>query len=398
MQNYEKICDILANEECKRFINNHQNQDPAQIVLQYKGKIPYDASILAYIIKLYQKASRKLPNWVDNYCALTTKSYEQATSQIVALYKTTFIKGEKLLVLGGGLGVDEWAFSAVFKQVTSIDNDAELNKIVAFNTKKLSITNVERIAATAEDYLTENNTFFDCIYTDPDRRDSKGGREKTFQNSSPNIIALLPDIWKHTNSLIIKASPLIDITKSIGELGSVKKVRVIAQNNEVKEVLFEVAKDYCGDTTTIAANYTTNNVWEVYEAEQEKKPKETTEEIKYFYEPNVAIIKAGLGHNYAAEIGLCLIDERSYYYTSAKRYADFMGRVFSVIEVIEFSKRKVANYLKDKKITQANIAQRNFRLKTEEIKKLFTIKDGGDHYLFFTQKHGKALVFHCMKK
>lgn len=397
MQNYKKICDLLSSEECKGFINKFLHLNPAQIALQYRDKLPCDASTLALVVQLYQKGQQKLPAWVQNYCALTAKSFEQSTSQTVALYKTTFMQGSKLLVLGGGLGVDEWALTNTFNQITSIDNDAELNQIVAFNAKRLGIDNCERLTLTAEDYLENTSAFFDCIYTDPDRRDGQGARKITLQHSTPDIIGLLPTLWRHTKKLIIKASPVIDIINTAKQLEGVSEVRVIALENEVKEVLFTVEKGFTGAYNTIATNYTNYKWQEIAHKGETLKPAHNNEEDSFFYEPNLSIIKAGLHQHYAAQMGLGLLDEKTAYYTSTNNVNDFLGRVFCIKAVLPFSKKGIATYLKQHKISKANIAKRNFRLSVDELKKMFTIKDGGSEYLFFTQLQGKPFLYHCTK-
>jgi hypothetical protein len=399
MQNYKKICDILGNEECKGFVNKFISHNPAQIAMQYRNKLPCDASVLALIIQLYQKATDKLPLWVQNYCALTTRSFEQATSQTAALYKATFIKGQKLLILGAGLGADEWAFSKTFHKVVSIEPDEELNEIVAFNYPRLEINNAQRVATTAEDYFYTLNEKFDCVYTDPDRRDEKGTRKITLQQSKPDIITLLPKIWECANTLVVKASPMIDIKATLAELGNVAEVRVIAIKNEVKEVLFTAKRNFEGKPIVIAANYDGDKGWQEYTAPDDNYHTPIQQPLaSYFFEPNTAIIKAGVHQQYAAQLGLGAIDPKSAYYVGNTMPHEFMGRSFDIVCTLEFNKKKILAYLKDKKIDKANVAKRNFRLTADELKKLFKIKDGGNHYLFFTQQNGKGLLYHCLRK
>ena len=398
MQNYKKLSDLLDSEECKTYVNQLLHVNPAQIALQYRDKIPCDASVLAYIVKLYQKALLKLPLWVENQCMLTTKSYEQATSQTVALYKSTFIQGKKLLVLGGGLGVDEWAFSKTFNTIISIDNDAELNKCVAYNYKCFQMDNVQRLTQTAEKYLDTLDTAFDCIYTDPDRRDDDK-REISLQTSKPNILELTPILFKYTESIVLKASPLINIQQTVNELKNVNKVKVIAYNNEVKEILFCLEKDYVGEYLITACNYNLpSSEWQEYSAyiNGEKYNVESTP-ANFFYEPNVALIKAGISHNYANNKKLSLISDATAYYTSEKLVNNFYGRSFEIVGEVIFSKKNVTRYLALNNIKKANFSKRNFRLSVEELRKLFLIKEGGDDYFFFTQRNGKQLMYHCIK-
>lgn len=395
MQNYKKIIELLKDGACKSFINELINVPPADIALHYRNKLPCDASALALIIQVYKKAAEKLPQWVESYCALTPRSFEQATSQVVASYKSTFIKGQKLLVLAGGLGVDEWAFSSSFTSIVSIDNDAGLHEIVAFNNEKLGIKNVKRMTNTAEDFITANTETFDCIYTDPDRRDERGARKITLTDSQPDIVGLYPQLGKIAPKIVVKASPMLDIKAALAELPGVNEVRVIAVKGEVKEILLTSAINFTGNPTYLAANYD-NGQWQEYSGTPHADIEIHTSYGDYFFEPNAAIIKAGLHHAYANNLQLSGIDKNSAYYTG-NAVEGFQGRMFKIISVTEFSKSKITGYLKQHNITAANVAKRNFRLTTEELKKSFKIKDGGPEYLFFTQQNGKGLMFHCRR-
>lgn len=396
MQNYKKIIELLKDGACKSFINELINVPPADIALHYRNKLPCDASALALIIQVYKKAAEKLPQWVESYCALTPRSFEQATSQAVASYKSTFIKGQKLLVLAGGLGVDEWAFSSSFSSIVSIDNDAGLNEIVAFNNEKLGIKNVKRMTNTAEDFISTNTETFDLIYTDPDRRDERGARKITLTDSQPDIVGLYPQLGKIAPTIVVKASPMLDIKEALGELPGVNEVRVIAVKGEVKEILLTSTINFAGEPIYIAANYEGGR-WQEYSGVPHADIEVQTSCGGYFFEPNAAIIKTGLHHAYANNLQLSGIDKNSAYYTG-NAAEGFQGRMFKIISVVEFSKSKITGYLKQQNITAANVAKRNFRLTTEELKKTFKIKDGGPEYLFFTQQNGNGLMFHCRRE
>ncbi|HYG15780.1 MAG TPA: hypothetical protein VEC12_08510 [Bacteroidia bacterium] len=395
MQNYKKIIELLDSEACKSFIKELVNVPPADIALHYRNKLPCDASALALIIQLYKKAAEKLPLWTENYCALTPRSFEQATSQVVASYKSTFISGGKLLVLAGGLGVDEWAFSTAFSSIVSIDNDEGLNEIVAFNSSKLKVNNVKRITTTAEKFISANKETFDCVYTDPDRRDEKGARKITLTDSQPDIIGLYPQLCKITHKIIVKASPMLDIKAAVTELPGVNEVRVIAVKGEVKEILLTSQSGYSGTPNYKAANYE-NGQWQEFSATPEQDIEISSSHGPYFFEPNAAIIKAGLHHALANNLQLNGIDKNSAYYTG-NAAVGFQGRMFKIISVVPFSKSKINAYLKEQNIKAANVAKRNFRLTTEDLKKTFKIKDGGPEYLFFTQQNGQGLMFHCRR-
>ena len=113
----------------------------------------FNANLLIETVSSYKKALYKLPTLASKYCWLPAKSYEQASSELTAFYKSKLEKGNCILDLCGGLGVDDIAFAGQFKKVISLDADEELNEIVKWNFKKLNITNIERISIFAEEYI-----------------------------------------------------------------------------------------------------------------------------------------------------------------------------------------------------------------------------------------------------
>ena len=118
------------------------------------------------------------------------------------------------------------------------------------------------------------------------------------------------------------------------------------------------------------------------------------------YEPNRAIIKAGLSAEYAYTLGLNMLAPNSHLFISmspqATLISDFQGRKFQIIERIAYKPKEIIDYLKTNAISKANITIRNFRETTDELKKRYTIKDGGSHYLFFTtDNENQRWMFDC---
>ena len=81
------------------------------------------------------------------------------------------------------------------------------------------------------------------VYIDPDRRNEQ---QRLYQllDCSPNIIEILPKLFKITDKVLIKTSPFLDISKTISELKQVEKCVVVAVKNECKEVLYLLSKSY----------------------------------------------------------------------------------------------------------------------------------------------------------
>ena len=99
----------------------------------------------------------------------------------------------------------------------------------------------------------------------------------------------------------------------------------------------------------------------------------------YLYEPNAAILKAGLFSEIAQDFGLKKLHPNTHLYTSEQVVKDFPGRVFFIKAVLPYQKKAVRPFLTSAK---ANIATRNFPYSVAHLKKKLGLKDGGEQYLF----------------
>lgn len=388
----------------REYKDNLNNLDLKSILEEYtlndlpalKNNYPENYFLLAEQIKLYPKAQEKLPAFAANYCFFTGKSYEQSSSESLALYKSGLFTGKTLLDLTGGLGVDDAAFASVFKKVVSVDVDKDLNNLVRINFQKLGIKNIERIDADAEEFI-KNDIKAELIYIDADRR-TNDKRMVTLENSKPDITKLLPRLYEISDSVLLKLSPLIDITYLAKSLQHISRISVVSLENEVKEILIQLKKNYIGKVILEAVDISKGKV-KNYESEYPvNRISETINDGKYFYEPSNSIIKAGLVNNYANEKGLKLISKNGVFLSGSRLVHDFFGRKFIIIQQMPFSQKTINKYLREKQIVSANIKKRDFPLGSEQIRKMLQLKDGGLDYLFFTTSADKKkLLYHCRK-
>ena len=173
-----------------------------------------------------------------------------------------------------------------------------------------------------------------------------------------------------------------------------KEIHVISVQNEVKEVLFILEKE-CNEKLLIK----TINIHKKGNQKFDFKPHEEisskySEPSSYLYEPNAAILKSGGFHQISNQLNVFKLHQHSHLYTS-DTLVDFPGRVFKIENVISYDKKKIWQLLPAKK---ANISVRNFPETVAQIRKKTKIKDGGDHYLFFTTNHlNKRVVLICRK-
>ena len=187
---------------------------------------------------------------------------------------------------------------------------------------------------------------------------------------------------------------MLDITIGLNELKFVSEIHIVAINNEVKELLWLINKDYNGVPVVKTINFNKSNTEEFKFNLDEEMVSELSEPKKYLYEPNAAIMKSGAFDLLSSKYNISKLDKHTHLYTS-ERLIDFPGRRFLINEVIPYHKKEIKKFLKIKK---ANISIRNFPESVSEIRKKHKISDGGDVFLFFTTLESKnKVIIACSK-
>lgn len=394
---------FISSFDFNSFIESYKSTGADAAVFKLKKNFGAYYPFLAEQLKLQKKSLQKLPLFAENQCLFTTKSFEQSSSEQLAVFKANLFNGKTILDLSGGLGVDDWAFSKSFSKVISVDNDSALNIIARHNFNKLGIENVERIDSDAYEFIKKDSRY-DIIYLDSDRRIKKGfGKFKILEDTEPSIMEMKERLFELSGTILIKLSPLIDLTYLIKKLGNVSDIYVISLDYEIKEILSVLSKDFENSKPVIhAVNISQGGQKKEYSAEWKHETFNSFYNMnstsKYFYDPAACLVKSELAKKYAEEKKLNLISNKCMYCTGNEIINDFLGRSFKIIYQSIFGKSAVKKYLEENDIKKANVAKRNFPVEPGEIKTLFNLADGGDEYLFFAQIDGREkLFFHCRK-
>ena len=386
----------ILHKEIQQFINDNLKSNVTKLIL--KGS-PFDnISIqeLANQIIAKQKSEQKLYSWfrTNNIYYPPKISIEQSSSEITANYKSNLVKGNSIIDITGGFGVDCFYFSNFFKEVTHCEINEGLSTIVKHNYQQLKAKNITTFFGDGLQYLKDSKEHFDCIYIDPSRRNDIKGKVFLLDDCLPNVPENIDFLFSKTNQILIKNSPILDITSTINELKFVKEIHVIAIQNEVKELLFLLEKDDKKSIKVKTVNIGKNNIQSFNFNYKEEVISEYSEPLNYLYEPNAAILKSGAFHQVSQRLSVFKLHQHSHLYTSDK-LIDFPGRIFKIQNVIPYNKKKIKGLLHNNK---ANITVRNFPKTVDQIRKETKIKDGGDSYLFFTTlKNNDFIVVFCKK-
>jgi hypothetical protein len=387
----------LLNPDIQRFINANIDTTIAKLALQKNPFPEVEWISILNQMEAKSKSKDKLPHWfaAKNILFPSKISVEQTSSEKTASYKSEIVSGESLIDLTGGFGVDDFYFGKKMKKVTHCEINPELSQIVKHNFEQFQVQNISCHSGDSLEILAQLQTQYDWIYIDPSRRNDAKGKVFMLQDCLPNVPENLDLFFEYSDSILIKTAPLLDISAGLSELKNVKTIHIVAVENEVKELLWEIHKGFTGKPTIKTVNIGKENrdtfkfVWD----ENPGIPEYGLPE-NYLYEPNSAIMKSGGFDEVSVFYKLKKLHKHSHLYTNSKIIA-FPGRVFKIENTFQYHKKEMKNFIEGK---QFNVTTRNFPETVENIRKKWKIKNGGNQYCFFTtDENDNKIVLICTK-
>ena len=385
---------ILSNE-VQLFINENLASDIHKILFKKSPFAEVTPKELVEQIESKTKAKQKLPTWFETkYIFYPNKlNLSQTSSELAAYYKSTLVQGKTLIDLTAGLGIDSFAFSKNINKVIHVEKNEELSAIAQHNFIQLEVSNIEFIAADGISFLKNNQQSFDWIYLDPSRRDINNKKVYYLSDCEPDVTEHLDFLFTKSNNILIKTGPMLDLHNGLKQLRNVKQIHIVAIDNDVKEVLWQLEKNY-NDEPLIKTIHIKNEIEEFFNfhlSQERTSISNYSSPLAFLYEPNAAIFKSGSFQYLGKHYNLNKLHSNSHLYTS-DILISFPGRVFKILNVLDYSKKS----LREKNISKANITTRNFPDSVEKIRKKLSLKDGGNTYLFFTtDKDQKLIVLNC---
>ncbi len=385
----------LMNPDVIEFIQENLNKDPSVIALKADKYTNLPIREIATQIASRQKGKKKIPDWFNNQRLIfpPKENLEQASSQDTAEFKASLYQGATFLDLTGGSGVDTYYFSRKFEKSLYVEPNLDLCEIARHNFSELQSA-ITIHPSSAEEFIQNTNDFFDLIYIDPSRRNESKQRVINLEDYQPNVQSILPELLNKSKNVLIKVSPMVDIKRTIEQLRHVSKVICLAVRNEMKEILFELDKNTLKEPVVISINITAtaSEIFEGTFVEERNAESISSKPKNYIYEPNSAIRKAGFFKLIGSRFDLHKLGINTHLYTSDELRGEFPGRKLKLIHIIKPDKKLIRQHVSDGII---NVISKNFPLNSNELKKKFRLKDGGEDFLIFCSVDGLGNV--CLK-
>ena len=381
--------------ETLRFIEENARADVRSLALQAKKYPQVDMAMAVVQIAGRQIAEAKVPSWYRTLGLLYPKhlSMEQCSSEATAIYKAGLVEGDTFADLTGGFGIDCSFLSRKFKQADYVERQSELCELAEHNFPLLGL----KIGVHNEDgveYLKQMHSV-DVLFLDPARRDGHGGKTVAISDCEPDVSALEDLLVEKAKKVMVKLSPMLDLSLALKALKYVQEVHIVSVNNECKELLLILEKSIDSSEIVIhCEQITSTGEHQHYAFTQEQERTSdcplSAEVGAYLYEPNASILKAGAYRSLTQAYPVNKLHASSHLYTSPYYIKDFPGRRFQVEAVSGFGKKELKTLLQG--LEKANLTIRNFPSSVAELRKRLKLKEGGECYLFATTLSDESKV------
>ena len=389
------------NEET--YICEHRSENVAQLALQLSGQKGLDSAYVLQQIEGWQRLRTKVPSWaaVDGLHYPQRLALEQCSGEKAAQYKADIVArllphAHSMADLTGGLGIDFSFMAKHFCEATYIERNPMLVALARHNFPLLGIRHARCIEGDGT-ALLRSMTPVDLLFLDPARRDAAGHKTVLLEDCEPNVLHLLPLLHEKAHYVMLKLSPMLDFHRALQQLVGTKEVHIVAERGECKDLILVIDMQkgenvsptiFCRDDSTFSFHP---------EEESAAHPTYTNAPLRFLYEPNAAILKAGAYKLPAARFHLQKFHPNSHLYTADQYVAHFPGRVFEVLRHSRFNKQDLKVFKNG--VEQANLTVRNFPTSVADLRKRLKIKEGGSEYWFATTNHqGEHLLVACRKK
>lgn len=388
---------IFHMTEFWKFIEDNAKVSPEKLRLKYHGKtMPFDIDLAITQIECRRRFAMKFAETLANYPQWIFPSLlagEQATSDIAADFHTSLIdENTRLCDLTAGLGIDATHFAYKCGHVTAVEQDSQKCRILAENAAHSGILNFETICGDCREVIKSLDCKFDTIFIDPARRATDGSRVFSLSQCQPDIAAMLPDIFRLSPRLIIKMSPMLDITHTLKELPGTTAIYSVGTPTECKEIVADVRLSPPDHPVSISAVTLGNPDSTItFTADEEHDAGCTIaspgklNDYRYLLEPYPAVMKAAPFKLLSQRYNIDKLHPNTHIYLSPTPVSNFPGNTFKIIDIIPFESRNIKTVAR--KYPALQISTRNFPLSPEKLRAKLKTRDTGLLRLFAVTMH-----------
>ncbi len=347
----------------------------------------------------------KVPEWegISGLTFPTSLSIQQCSSSVTARYKAAlaashFPSRPVIADLTGGLGVDSWHLSQIAEKIFYNEMNVDLAEAVRHNFEILGASNIH----ISKEEITQDNLGGlldqwkpDLVYLDPARRSASGSKVFRLADCSPDLTTLKDIILSRVSHLMVKLSPMADISQISRELGGLSEVHILGSEGECKELL--VIIDGAMKEPVIKVVDGEGSFQFTRQEENSATPSfiQSEQDIQgYLFEPGKALMKSGAFNLVGTRYGLKKLGISAHLYVGSEPSEELasLGKWFRINDVSSLDKKTLAET--GKTYPHCEVTARNLPMSSDEMRKKMRAASGDDAHIFGvgTEKAGRVII------
>ncbi len=449
-------------EKLAVFVNDHLNDDTTRLILD-RAKWPgIDMDLAVNCIESRRKLRGKVQEWYDEPGLIFPYklSAEQCSSSATARYKADLAvrialtrhsglltarhsgllparhsgldpesPSYKIADLTGGLGVDSWFFSQKASEVLYNEMQPKLCEAAAHNFNILKSNNIHCSCAKVEPgSIKEILGGFspDIIFMDPARRGEGGRKVFLIEDCTPDVLTLKDEIFGICRHILLKLSPMADITMACDRLGrTCREVHVVAAAGECKELLVWMDREWDDEYTINAVELTNErhsgrttrhsglltarhsgldpdppSAFTFTPSEEKSASCTLGAEGRYLFEPGKALMKSGAFNLISNRFGISKLGQSTHFYltdddATAASLMDH-GKIFEIISSSPLDKRSIKAAAQA--CPKAEVTARNIPMDTDTLRKKLGTAPSDEYHIFGLKSDAKGAILLITKR
>ena len=335
--------------------------------------------------RLRAKAHAKFDSFADGML-FTPAGLEQATRLTVAAHHARRYLAAgvtRIADLTCGVGADSMAFAGVGLSVLAADTDELTAALATVNLRHFPEAEVRRADGLTLDFEAEG---VNGLYADPARRASSGKRLFDPGAYSPPLDAVLA-LRERVPALGVKIGPGVPHSG----LPADAETQWVSVDGDVVEAglwFGPLAPDGPGRSALVLRGRTARVVWDT----QGGAAPDVGPVGAYLYEPDGAVIRAGLVAQLAAEVQGRLIDRTIAYVTSDSLHASDAATGYRVLDTIPFGLKRLRTYLRERDVGRLTIKKRGTAVLPEQLRGQLDLRGHAEATIVLTRIAGAQHV------
>jgi SAM-dependent methyltransferase len=389
LREWDALHSLRADDAILREIADRGVLSELALQQQLRKRFPDDLVRVALVVaemraKASAKFSRAALMWFDRI------GFEQSTGEEVARHKAQRFSGT-VLDLCCGIGGDAVALAEVAERIVAVDQNPLACLRTAWNAEVHGVGDrIEPRVGGAEEAWAEFGAGVTgagadrpLVHVDPDRRAGTNSRAVRIEDYAPGL-EFMERLFREARGGAVKLSPAANFT---GRFPGTE-IEIVSLAGEAKEATVwfgELAGETPYRATVLPSGETIAGHPLDFAAERLTAPG------GWLFDPDPAVVRAGLVDSVAERLGLARLDDEEEYLSGPEGPVNsHFVRSFRVLADLPNNDRHIRDWFRTHPVRQVEIKCRHVPIRADEVRRKLPLEGEGAAVLFFAKVAGRT--------